>query len=385
MKIGIDARFAVRKRRGIGNYSLRLIRNLADIDSGNQYILYIDREDTEEILPARPNFCIKRLSPSNYLIWEQILLPLQAKRDNLDILHCLGNTAPIKISHRIKLVSSIMDVMYMKNYSELPQSSSIYQKLGRIYRKIIVPKTAGSLSKAITISCFSKTDIMHHLKSLRDEDIAVTYLSANDWFKPCKNEVIFESLKKKYNIHNDFIFTLGATDPRKNTERIIRTFLELKSKYSISEQLVISELPNWGDTLFYRMLQDSKYKNYVVFLDFVTEDELVCLYNYAKVFLYPSFYEGFGLPPLEAMSCGVPVITSNVTSIPEIVGDAAMLVNPYDDEELKDALLVMLSDEKVRSDYIERGFKQVKKFSWRKMAIETLEIYKSLSFRGLPE
>ncbi len=385
MKIGMDARFAVRKRRGIGNYSLRLIRNLADIDSGNQYILYIDREDTEEILPARPNFCIKRLSPSNYLIWEQILLPLQAKRDNLDILHCLGNTAPIKISHRIKLVSSIMDVMYMKNYSELPQSSSIYQKLGRIYRKIIVPKTAGSLSKAITISCFSKTDIMHHLKSLRDEDIAVTYLSANEWFKPCKNEVIFEILKNKYKIHNDFIFTLGATDPRKNTERIIRTFLELKSKYSISEQLVISELPNWGDTLFCRMLQDSKYKNDVVFLDFVTEDELVCLYNYAKVFLYPSFYEGFGLPPLEAMSCGVPVITSNVTSIPEIVGDAAMLVNPYDDEELKDALLVMLHDEKVRSDYIERGFKQVKKFSWRKMAIETLKIYESLCFRGLPE
>lgn len=379
MKIGIDARFAVCKRRGIGNYSLKLILNLAEIDSENQYILYVDRDDVEKVLPNKPNFCIKKLTPANYLFWEQVLLPQQAKKDSLDILHCLGNTAPIKISHRIKLVSSIMDVMYLKDYSELPQSYSLYQKLGRIYRKIVVPRTIGCLSKVITISGFSKLDIMHHLKALRDEDVVVTYLAANEWFAPCKNESTFERLKKKYNINADFIFTLGATDPRKNTERIIRTFLELKSKCSIPEQLVISGLPNWKSTLFYRMVQNSKYKNDIVFLDFVTEDDLVCLYNYATVFLYPSLYEGFGLPPLEAMSCGAPVITSNSTSIPEIAGDAAILINPHDDDELKDALLVMLRDEKVRSDYIERGFNQVKKFSWRRMAAETLEIYKSLA------
>jgi len=378
MKIGIDARFAVCKRRGIGNYSLKLILNLAEIDSENQYILYVDRDDVEKVLPNKPNFCIKKLTPANYLFWEQVLLPQQAKKDSLDILHCLGNTAPIKISHRIKLVSSIMDVMYLKDYSELPQSYSLYQKLGRIYRKIVVPLTISRLSKVITISGFSKLDIMHHLKALRDEDVAVTYLAANEWFVPCKNETAFESLKKKYNINADFIFTLGATDPRKNTERIIRTFLELKSEKAITEQLVIAGLPNWKNTLFYKMIIESDVKHDIIFLDFVTEDDLVCLYNYAKVFLYPSLYEGFGLPPLEAMSCGVPVITSNSTSIPEIVGDAAILINPHDNEELKDALLLMLRDEKVRSDNIERGFRQVKKFSWRRMAAETLEIYKSL-------
>ena len=341
--------------------------------------MYIDRDDVENVLPNKPNISIKKLTPSNYLIWEQILLPLQAKKDRLDILHCLGNTAPIKISRRIKLISSIMDVMYLKDYAELPQSYSMYQKLGRIYRKFVVPRTVGNLSKAITISFFSKIDIMHHLNALRDEDISVTYLAANEWFKSCKIEMIYESLKKKYNIHNGFIFTLGATDPRKNTERIIRTFLDLKSKQLISDQLVISGLPNWENTLFGKMVQESKYKNDIVFLDFVTEDDLVCLYNYAKVFLYPSLYEGFGLPPLEAMSCGVPVITSNTTSIPEIVGDAAILINPLNNEELKNALLLMLHDEKVRSDYIERGFNQVKKFSWRRMAAETLEIYKSLA------
>ena len=126
------------------------------------------------------------------------------------------------------------------------------------------------------------------------------------------------------------------------------------------------------------MVQDSIYVNDIVFLDFVTEEDLVTLYNYSKVFLYPSLYEGFGLPPLEAMSCGTAVITSNITSIPEIVEDAGMLIDPCDDEQLKSALLLMLSDEKIRSDYIERGFNQVKKFSWRRMAVETLKIYKSL-------
>lgn len=378
MIIGIDARFAVRKRRGIGNYSLKLILNLAELDTENQYVLYVDRDDVEKVLPDKPNFCIKKLTPANYLVWEQLVLPLQAKRDSLDILHCLGNTAPIKISRHVKLVSSIMDVMYLKDYSELPQSYSMYQKLGRIYRKFIVPRTVGNLSKVITISSFSKQDILYQLKALRDEDVAVIYLATNEWFKPRKDEIGFESLKKKYNIHDDFIFTLGATDQRKNTERVIRTFLELKSKNLILEQLVISGLPDWKNTFLFRMVQDSIYVNDIVFLDFVTEEDLVTLYNYSKVFLYPSLYEGFGLPPLEAMSCGTAVITSNITSIPEIVEDAGMLIDPCDDEQLKSALLLMLSDEKIRSDYIERGFNQVKKFSWRRMAVETLKIYKSL-------
>jgi len=379
MIIGIDARFAVRKRRGIGNYSLKLILNLAEIDSKNQYILYIDRDDTEVVLPDRSNFCIKKLTPGNYFIWEQISLPLHVKKDNLDILHCLGNTAPLFIPSSVKLISSIHDVMYLKDYTDFPQSYSLYQNLGRIYRKLIVPRTVRQLSKVITVSEFSKDDILLHLKSLQDKNIYVTHESANERFKFLRNEKCYDDIKSKYGIKHDFIFTLGATDPRKNTERVIKTFLELKSEGSISEQLVISGLPSWKTTPFCSMVQKSKFKNDIVFLDFVSEDELVCLYNYAKVFLYPSLYEGFGLPPLEAMSCGVPVITSNITSIPEIVEDAAILINPHDDEELKDALLLMLRDENIRSDYIERGFNQVKKFSWRRMATETLEIYNTLA------
>ncbi|NTU72605.1 glycosyltransferase family 4 protein [Candidatus Roizmanbacteria bacterium] len=378
MIIGVDARFAVRNRRGIGNYSLNLIRNLAIIDSVNQYILYIDMDDLEEVLPNQQNFFIKKLSPANYIVWEQVLLPLQAKRDNLDVLHCLGNTAPIKIARKTKLVLSIMDVMYLKDYSVLPQSYSTYQKFGRVYRKFIVPRAARNITKVITISNFSKTDILYHIKTLHSDEVAVTYLAANGIFKHCKNELTFERLKKKYNILDNFIFTLGATDLRKNTERIVRVYLYLRSNKMLSEQLVISGLPDWRDTPLYSMIQKSSLEKHIVFLDFVPEIELMCIYNFAKVFLYPSLYEGFGLPPLEAMSCGVPVITSNTTSIPEIVGNSAMLIDPYSDEAIKNALVLMLNDESLRNIYIERGYNQVKKFSWKKMASETLGIYMEL-------
>jgi glycosyltransferase involved in cell wall biosynthesis len=379
MVIGIDARFAVRKRRGIGNYSLKLIQNLSEIDSENTYILYVDRDDVDKVLPVKRNFIIKKLLPANFLVWEQVALPLQAYIDKIDILHCLGNTAPIITPSRLKMVSSIMDVMFLKKYSELPQSYTLYQNLGRLYRKFVVPRTVRRLSKAITISSFSKKDIMHHLPLLFDRNLVVTYLAANERFKPCRNETAFKKLKNQYNIKDNFILTLGATDPRKNTERIIRSFFELKSKHSIPNQLVISGLPLLKQTLFHRLVQASEYKDDVIFLDFVTEDDLVCLYNYAFIFLYPSLYEGFGLPPLEAMSCGVPVITSNSTSIPEIVGDSALLIDPLNDEELKNALMFMLNNDNVRCDYIDRGLNRVKMFSWKKMARETLEIYKTLA------
>ncbi len=141
---------------------------------------------------------------------------------------------------------------------------------------------------------------------------------------------------------------------------------------------MIVGIPNWKQTKFYDIVQESNFKKDVIFTDFVSEDDLVLLYNGATIFLYPSLYEGFGIPPLEAMACGVPVITSNTTSIPEIVGDAAYLMDPLNDKELKEALLRLLSDENLRNDLIEKGFKRVKEFSWQKMAKETLQIYESL-------
>lgn len=378
MKIGIDARFAVHKRRGIGKYTLRLIRQLAEMDNRNEYIMYIDREDAENVLPKQNNFKAKKILPPNYLVWEQVLLPRQAKKDRVQILHCTGNTAPTYLDKKIKLILTILDVMYLKDYSELPQSSSVYQRLGRAYRKIIVPRAIKNVSKVITISNFSKNDIMKHFSALKEDMITVVYLAADETFGVFDKNDASAKVRDKLGIIGSYILTLGAVDPRKNTELVIKIFREFKDENKIREKLVIVGIPNWKKTKFYSMVQESPYKKDIIFTDFIAEEDLVLLYNCATVFLYPSLYEGFGLPTLEAMACGVPVITSSSGAISEMVSDAALLVNTHSGDEIKHALVTLLGSDELRQDLVKKGFERVKNFSWRKMAENTLRVYESV-------
>jgi len=384
MKIGIDARFAVHNRRGIGNYTLKLVQYLAAIDKETEYILYIDIDDSENILPKQDNFRVVKMSPSNYLIWEQIILPIRAQKDKLDILHCTGNTAPIWFGKNNRLLITIHDVMYLKSYSLLPQSLSMYQRWGRIYRKTIVPLAVRHASGVITVSGFSKNDILASLPKINEELILVTYEAAGERFGKTYPSSKSNPIAEKLGIRGDYIFTLGALDPRKNTKMVMDVFLALKTNQNIGENLVIAGIPRWRTSAFYQELQKSPFRNSVLFTDFVTEEELFGLYRGAKIFLYPSLYEGFGIPPLEAMASGAPVITSNVTSIPEIVGDAALLINPASNGELAAAMLSLLNNEGLRTSFIEKGFERAKQFSWLKMAKETLSIYESVYKHAKP-
>jgi glycosyltransferase involved in cell wall biosynthesis len=376
--IGIDARFALGKRRGIGNYVLKLVQNLAEIDTHNQYVLYTDCDDKEGVLPKRSNFRERKISPSNYLVWEQIALPARAKRDGIQVLHCTGNTAPLFLDRRIKLISSIHDVMYLKDYSEVPKSASLYQRAGRFYRKMIVPRTIDRLVRVLTISKFSKYDILAHFPELDDETVTVIYEAANECYRTVDKVSALQRIGDKFDFAGDYILTLGALDPRKNTELVINKYLELKAENSIREKLLIVGIPNWRRTKFFSDIEGSKFQSEIIFADYVSEADLVDLYNCAKVFLYPSLYEGFGIPLLEAMACGAPVITSNTTSVPEVVGDAALLINPRSGTELGGALMTLLTNEDLRTALISRGRERAKEFSWKKVAEKTLEIYQQV-------
>jgi len=376
--IGIDTRFALKKRKGIGNYILNLVQSLAKIDCKNQYILYTDQPDFEKNLPKMVNFTIKILSPLNYLLWEQLILPSQATKDSLDILHCTANTAPVVLGNSIKLIVTIHDVMYLKDRKLLPKSVVIYQNLGRVYRNLIVSKTIKQASKIITVSNFSKSDILHHFPSLDQSSILTIYEAADTKFTIMDRNYASKIIKNKIGLCGKYILTLGGTDPRKNTELVIRAFSNLKCVNQIDEKLVIVGISNWNKSAFYNLACLLKCEEDILFTDFITQEELVCLYNCATLFLYPSLYEGFGIPPLEAMACGTPVITSNTTSIPEIVGDAALQINPNSQEELEDAVYKLLVEHSLRDDLIQRGLAQAKKFSWQRMAEETLNIYKSI-------
>lgn len=377
MKIGIDARFAVHDRRGMGTHVLNLIANLAALDDVNKYILYIDQKDKDGVLPRRKNFQAKLLQPSNYLLWEQLLLPISAMKDKIDVLHCTGNTAPLFLINKTKLLMTIHDVMYLKEYSVVPKSPILYQRMGRLYRKLIVPRAVKHASRVITVSNYSATDVKNSIPVLYDHEIAVTYNATNEVFR-VSADINVDKVLKKLSIQDGYILTVGGTDPRKNTEFTIVNYLKLKKEGKITEKLLIVGVANWRQSHFYALVNEAHCAGDVLFMDFITEDELAALYHGARAVLYLSLYEGFGLPPLEAMTCGVPVITSNSTSMPEIVGDAALMIDPADEKAFEFALIGLLNDENLRKDLIKRGLERAKIFSWKKTAEETLKIYESV-------
>jgi glycosyltransferase involved in cell wall biosynthesis len=376
--IGIDVRFALKKRRGIGNYTLNLVNFLTQIDRKNQYILYADQPDLDNLLPKSKNFQIKVLAPGNYLLWEQVVLPRQLMQDNVDIIHCTANTAPLFLPKKVKLITTVHDVMFLKDTTLLPKSDVLYQRLGRAYRSLVIKKTINNSSKIISVSKYSKSDILQHFPNIQQESIHTTYESADSTFQVLEIEHAREIIRTQLDITGKYLLTLGGTDPRKNTKLVIKAFAKLKQAKKFDEKLVIVGIPKWKQTEFYELVLSLQLEKEIIFTDFISQDELVCLYNCATLFLYPSLYEGFGIPPLEAMSCGTPVITSNTTSIPEIVGDAALQINPNSQEELEVAIIKLLRDDSLRNDLMKRGFARAKQFSWRKMAEETLEIYESV-------
>lgn len=366
MIIGIDARFAIKSRRGIGNYSLNLLRYLQKLDKKNNYILYINELDLNNVLPNGENFKVQIIKPSNFILWEQVMLPYYVKRDNLNILHCLGNTAPLWLPRNLKLIVTLHDIMFLKDNIKV---AGIYNLLGKVYRSFIVKKIINKVTRLITVSKFSKQDIITNL-NLSGNKINVIWESYNEEYKILLTEMPLQVGK--------YILCLGANDPRKNTLMVIDVFADLVAN-GFDGKLIIIGFKNWENSPVYKLSIKLDIGEKVIFKDYIENDELVNYYRFATLFLYTSLYEGFGIPPLEAMACGCPVIASNITSIPEIVEDAALLVSPYSKKEIYNACIKIINDNFLRQILIEKGLKRVKVFSWEKMSIQTLNIYHELN------
>lgn len=377
LRVGIDARFITRlPRRGIGNYSLNLVNELVRLDQSIQYILYIAEPDIEGLLPRMSNVTIRKLSMPAYPLWEQVSLPLAVRHDQLDILHCLGNTAPLVLPSSVRLVLSLMDVMFLQTVEFVPKPTNLYQALGRIYRRTIVPRCARSADQIITISEFSRRDILHMIPDLDPVRVHVAYLSCDAAFKLSSSALALGAGTSLTVTSRPYIFALGAEDPRKNTLRLIKVYLELLQRHGIDEDLVISGYSNWEDSDAYHAVRGAGATDRVKFLSFVSINELAALYCSASLFVYPSLYEGFGIPMLEAFSSGCPVIASNITSIPEVGGEAALYFDPLNEGEMANVLLRVLNDSELRETLRELGFARAKQFSWTETARKTLAVYR---------
>lgn len=378
MRIGIEAQRIFRPHKhGMDIVALELIRALQLIDQINEYYIFIKSDEDSECLKETANFHIVKMPRVNYVVWEQILLPLYAKMYKLDILHCTSNTAPFVLS--MPLILTLHDVIFMEK-SKGENTSSNYQKYGNIYRKWLVPLIVKKCRNIITISETEKANIIKSL-GLKDEALTVVHNGVSKRFGITPNLEIVKKIRMSLGITDDYFLFLGNVEPRKNVKNTVKAFAQFAEKVS-EVKLVITGLK---ESFIENILGEINKKELLgrfVLTGFVDDLTLLGLYSQAKVFLYPSLREGFGLPILEAMAFGIPVVTSNISAMPEVAGGAAFMVNPYSVEEIKEGLIAAYSDKKLRDEKIDLGYQRPSAFTWEMTARKVLGIYESNLRRG---
>ncbi len=378
MKIGIEGQRLFRvKKHGMDMVALELIKNLQLIDKENEYYIFIKPDEDKSCLQETKNFHLIELDGGAYPTWEQIALPMAAKKYGCDILHCTSNTAPLSTS--IPLVVTLHDIIYLESISILKKGGTWYQKMGNMYRRYVVPRVVKKSRKIITVSHFEKNRIKGFFGFPEaDQRLVAVYNGVGEYFIPIVDKVELNRVKEKYHLPNRFAFFLGNTDPKKNTKGVLKAFSDYLKSGNEPLELVMLDYEKSALSSLLSEIGDNQLINHIHLTGYVVNTDLPAIYSQCAIFLYPSLRESFGIPMLEAMRCGCPVITSNTSSMPEVSGDAAILIDPFKPEEITAAMIKVLTNSELRIELIEKGKLQAAKFSWKAMAQEVLNIYNEI-------
>ncbi len=379
MKIGIEGQRLYRsKKHGMDMVALELIRELQKLDKTNEYVVFIKPDSDNDIFEDSDNFKFVSLNGGPYPLWEQVALPRAAKKENCDILHCTSNTGPV--NPKMPLVITLHDIIYLESISIFKKGGTWYQKLGNMYRRLVVPKVVKISDKIITVSNFEKNRIKEFFGFNKDDDrLVAIYNGVSQHFKNINDPEELKRVKDNYHLPDNFLFFLGNTDPKKNTPGTLKAFSDYLKKYNNNDLFLV--MLDYEKSELEKILSeigDPELKSKIILTGYVKNTDLPAIYSQCKIFLYPSLRESFGIPMLEAMRCGVPVITSNTSSMPEVSGDAAYIVDPYKPEEITNGINELLTNEKLRHQLIEKGYKQSAKFSWENMAKNVLKLYEEV-------
>lgn len=367
MKIGIDAHVIGDKSGGNETYYRNLIEQITRLVTDEELYLYFNDQKKSSLIDIdkKSDINIKSFKTSSAVKRYIKYLPDYVQQDKLDVLHL--QYFPV-IRKKCSIVGTIHDISF-EHYPEY------FTKKNLLMNKALIPLLARQADRILTVSNYSKQDICNKY-GIDPQKIIVTYLATNVKYKVIKDLKLLRETKEKFNINGDFILTVGNLQPRKNLSRLFNAYINLRNKKLINEKLVIVGKKAWLFNDIFKFVNESKYKDDIIITDYVTDDDLALLYNAAKLFVYPSVFEGFGLPPLEAMSCGTPVVTSNITSIPEVTGNAAVLFNPWDVDDIEEKIVTTINNKDMLNKLSELGLKRSLDFSWKKTAKVTLEAYK---------
>ena len=354
---------------GIGVYTYNLILHLQKIiNHKNREIILIDYKKHNYFNDIE-NFIVKNPFGKNPYLWYLYLeIYFQIKNDtSLDIIHNVRQV-PTLFKFKQKYVITVHDITPLL----FPYQ---YRKEVYLINKLMLPRTLRMADKIISVSYHTKRDLIKYLKIPKDK-IEVIYHGVDEDYKPLPEKEV-EMIKKKYNITTPFILYVGSLKPLKNIPTLIKAYYKLR-KQGLEYKLVITGKKRWKYREIFKLINKLNLQKDVIFTGYVPREDLPALYNAADLFVSPSLYEGFGLPPLEAMACGTPVITSNTSSLPEVVGDAGIMVDPYDVDGLAKAMYEVLTNDGLREELRKRGLKRAKLFNWKKCAEEHLKVYEEV-------
>ena len=370
LHIGFDAHSIGTGLGGNETYASNLIEALAEVDTQNRYTLYVTRQEAIDRYARRwPNVSVRKTLPHTPLIRIPLTLAAELRRRPVDILHVQYTAPPLAPCDTVVMIHDL-------SFEHIPET---FKRRSWMQMRFTVRRTARSASHILTDSEYSRQDILRTY-GLPPERVTTTPLAASSRFEPVHDSRVLE----KYGISGDYILAVGSIQPRKNIARLIRGYSRMLSQHpDNAPRLVIVGKRAWlfEDTI--RAAAVSSANDKILFTGYVPESDLAALYTGALCFAYPSLFEGFGIPLLEAMRCGTPTITSDRTCLPEVVGDASLMIDPFDEYSIADGLWRMVSDAALREQLRNRGFVQSSLFDWRQTARLTLGVYEQVFNRHL--
>lgn len=370
MRIGIEAQRIFRKNKhGMDFVVLQEIKELQKMDTPHEYFVFV-KPGVDRCIESSEHVHIIEVNCPSYPLWEQWALPHAARKAGVDILHCTSNTAPIWCD--IPLVLTLHDIIFLEPRDK--KNKSLYQNLGYFYRRWDVPRILKKCRRIITVSDFELGNIKQKLQ-LPDSQLKMIYNGYNEWFRPIESD---KQQYRKYIADAGYFFFLGNTDPKKNTERTLVAYAKYLEQSEVKRPLLMADLDQEYLNGIIERNGIEAIRDHIVMPGYIINSDLPYIYNNAFAFLYTSLRESFGIPLLEAMACGTPVITSNKSSMPEIAGHDAILINPESSDEIALKMLQLERD----TDFYQRqkavGLERAKLFSWRKTTENLLRLYEEV-------
>ena len=370
MRIAIDAHSIGAKLGGNESYAANLIEALAEIDLSNEYFLYVTTNHAYDRFHGRwPNFTVRTTLPHTPLIRIPLTLSAELRKNPVDVLHVQFTAPPFC---PCPVVVSVHDL----SFEHLPQT---FNRRSRTQLRLTVRNSVRRAARILSLSEHTRRDIMDTY-GIGSESVTAIPLAAPSHFGPVEDHKELQRVRHTYGIEGDYVLYVGSIQPRKNLTRLVQAYALLRSKYQNDRfpKLVLVGKCAWLYDETMRALKETGLNESVVLTGYVPESDLPALYSGSLCFVYPSYFEGFGLPPLEAMKCGAPVVVGNRTSLPEVVGDAGLKVDPFDVSAIAGAIEQLLNNSGLRDEMRAKGSTRARMFDWRETARQTLKVYEQV-------